>query len=84
MTTGKTLEEAKYDAAMAGMFAKVNGVTDWNLAVDKIISSFAQSGFVLCNQQLTVAQRTAAHNALTLHKYEIQPAFDAILAGVPK
>jgi hypothetical protein len=88
MTTGKTLEEAKQNAIekIFEAFDPADGL-DWPSAekyADAFLEAMRKSGYVPVNMVLSVQQRTAAHNALTLHKYEIQPAFDAILAGVPK
>lgn len=72
------------DAAFAGMSAKVDGVTDWALAVENILNSLKLNGYVLCNKTLTMDQRNAAHDAMTSNRYNIQPMFDAILEKRPK
>jgi hypothetical protein len=83
MTTGKTLEEARKSVRRA-LIDSANHDDHEEARCKRIFEYLERDGFVILNKTLTVAQRTAAHNALTLHKYEIQPAFDAILAGVPK
>lgn len=69
---------------MAAMAAKVDGVTDWGMAVDNMINSLNINGLCIINKVLTMDQRNAAHDAMTSNRYQIQPMLDAILERIPK
>lgn len=70
------------DAAFAGMSAKVDGVTDWALAVENILNSLKLNGYVLCNKSLTMDQRNKMSDAFHNNFQSMQAVHDVMLKGV--